>query len=512
MPVYIPPGRGGSTTGGVSGNFVNLLTDQSISGKKTFNDDVTFNGTVLSDLNIEDNTIVLNYGETGAGVTVGYSGILIDRGTETDATFRFKENSLANDNDNRWVIDIGDGTEEKVLYDNIPDDVTLNGKLTVNNDLDVNFDLTITSLAGNTDEIVTLDATGQLVASGLTIADISGGSGSVDLSSLDTRYVNISGDTMTGELVITPLGLTGDEIVTVASDGTLQNSGLTISDISGNNFNLEVSSISGSNVVYNQFTNIDTIRFDYDSGLDVVNLSGGVIKVQQLNSTFKFWEVSGQDTIVADGLDTIEIVGGNGLQILTDDTLKSVTFNVTGDYASSSDVTNLQTQIDDNDTDIINIQSDVSDLQTQTSTLSANQNNFVQKTGDTMTGSLTVDSSNVEITGGQLHINESSITSDIKTGVGVNTVIDSISVDSGNASFWDVLIYDGTNFRASKIISVWDNNDPANVRFNEVSSENIGDTSGIELNVSYNSSTSSIRLKASPSVGTWNVKFIRKLL
>jgi len=42
-------------------------------------------------LNVNDNIIVLNYGETGAGVTLGYSGIQIDRGTETPATIVYNE-------------------------------------------------------------------------------------------------------------------------------------------------------------------------------------------------------------------------------------------------------------------------------------------------------------------------------------------------------------------------------------------------------------------------------------
>ena len=47
-------------------------------------------------LQINDNIIVLNYGETGAGVTLRYSGIQIDRGTEDDAFLLF------DDADNSW--------------------------------------------------------------------------------------------------------------------------------------------------------------------------------------------------------------------------------------------------------------------------------------------------------------------------------------------------------------------------------------------------------------------------
>ena len=40
---------------------------------------------------LKDNIIVLNDGETGAGVTLGTSGILIDRGSSTDVALRWTE-------------------------------------------------------------------------------------------------------------------------------------------------------------------------------------------------------------------------------------------------------------------------------------------------------------------------------------------------------------------------------------------------------------------------------------
>lgn len=52
-------------------------------------------------LNVNDNVIILNYGETGAGVTLRYSGIQIDRGSETSASLIFDEN------DNTWIFGLG---------------------------------------------------------------------------------------------------------------------------------------------------------------------------------------------------------------------------------------------------------------------------------------------------------------------------------------------------------------------------------------------------------------------
>lgn len=53
-------------------------------------------------LNVDDNVITLNFGETGAGVSLTNAGIKIDRGTLDFASFFF------NDNDDTWNLAIGD--------------------------------------------------------------------------------------------------------------------------------------------------------------------------------------------------------------------------------------------------------------------------------------------------------------------------------------------------------------------------------------------------------------------
>ena len=170
MAIY-HPGRPtiSTSTGSISGDFVTIDTNQTISGKKTFTGDIRFDGTVLNDLVIEDNTIILNSGEIGTGVSEGSAGFEVDRGLATNSKILFNEN-LAGDSDNRWVLDIGDGSEEQIVYDNIPDDVTFNGKLTVNNDLNINFDLTLNNLSGNNDQLLVLDNNGKVTTNSLSIS------------------------------------------------------------------------------------------------------------------------------------------------------------------------------------------------------------------------------------------------------------------------------------------------------------------------------------------------------
>ena len=66
-----------------------ISSDLIVSGNFTVNGTTT---TVNStEVTTADNIIVLNDGETGAGVTVGSSGIEVDRGTETNYEFKFDE-------------------------------------------------------------------------------------------------------------------------------------------------------------------------------------------------------------------------------------------------------------------------------------------------------------------------------------------------------------------------------------------------------------------------------------
>ena len=54
-------------------------------------------------LNVQDTIITLNYGETGAGVTLRYSGIEIDRGTEPNVSLTYDEL------DDTWSFKTGSG-------------------------------------------------------------------------------------------------------------------------------------------------------------------------------------------------------------------------------------------------------------------------------------------------------------------------------------------------------------------------------------------------------------------
>lgn len=84
---------------------------------------------------------------------------------------------------------------------------------------------------------------------------------------------------------------------------------------SGTGAALEVSLIQGT-TASSTVTNITAIRFDTDSGFDLTDLGSGAVRVG-MNSTFKYWEVEGQSTLVAEGLDTVKISAGPGIILTT---------------------------------------------------------------------------------------------------------------------------------------------------------------------------------------------------
>lgn len=97
-------------------NKVNSLANTVISTHTLFVDgnlQVGGNSSVITktDLAITDNMIILNRGETGAGVTLIYSGIEIDRGSFANVQLRFNE---IND---RWQVTSDGLTFANIMVD-----------------------------------------------------------------------------------------------------------------------------------------------------------------------------------------------------------------------------------------------------------------------------------------------------------------------------------------------------------------------------------------------------------
>lgn len=71
-------------------------------------------GTSQSDLNVKDNIITVNFGETGPGVTVGSAGLNVDRGSLPNVAILWNESSsswtLTNDGSTYEAIQTGSAT------------------------------------------------------------------------------------------------------------------------------------------------------------------------------------------------------------------------------------------------------------------------------------------------------------------------------------------------------------------------------------------------------------------
>ena len=79
---------------------------------------------------------------------------------------------------------------------------------------------------------------------------------------------------------------------------------------------LTVSLINTDNTYSNVVSNVNTLRFDTDAGFDVTDLSNGEVKIG-MNSTFKYWDVDGQETLIAEGIDRIQLIAGDNISLTT---------------------------------------------------------------------------------------------------------------------------------------------------------------------------------------------------
>jgi hypothetical protein len=78
---------------------------------------------------------------------------------------------------------------------------------------------------------------------------------------------------------------------------------LTVAEINDPSANVSVASVN-------------EIQFDVDSGFALTDLTGGVVKVA-MESTFKKWNISGQDTLIAQAVDEVTLAQGSGIVLTT---------------------------------------------------------------------------------------------------------------------------------------------------------------------------------------------------
>ena len=94
---------------------------------------------------------------------------------------------------------------------------------------------------------------------------------------------------------------------------------------------LSVTEIDEFSNISNSIASVSTLRFDSFSGFAVDDLGNGVAKIR-MNSTFKTITISGQSNLVAEGLDTLEIVAGNNISLTTNALSDPQQLTITGTY------------------------------------------------------------------------------------------------------------------------------------------------------------------------------------
>ena len=118
--------------------------------------------------------------------------------------------------------------------------------------------------------------------------------------------LNVIGNANVGNLSFSTGQLTGTGNVTA---GYFFGNGSGLTDM------LTVSQYA-SGTISNSIPNVNTIRFDTNTGIFVTNLGGGEALIS-LGSSFKTWQVAGQTSLVAVGEDTVQFVAGTGITITT---------------------------------------------------------------------------------------------------------------------------------------------------------------------------------------------------
>lgn len=188
-----------SATGGIT-----LASDTTVGGNLT----ITGTTTTISATNteIKDRVIVLNDGESGAGVTGRYSGLEIDRGSSDNALIVFDENDdtfkVSTDNGSTFdsiLTGVGAGLTA-VVQDTSPQ---------LGGDLDINS-FNIVSAQSNEDIQLVPNGTGRVtIASALKLNDLASAPASATGATL--LYADTAAGGGTGVYFVD--GSTSDELV-----------------------------------------------------------------------------------------------------------------------------------------------------------------------------------------------------------------------------------------------------------------------------------------------------------
>jgi hypothetical protein len=124
---------------------------------------------------------------------------------------------------------------------------------------------------------------------------------------------------------------------------TYPNTSIPSSAISGGVLTIQHTSDTGDTELRSDINNVKTLQFDKDSGFDVSLQSVGVAKIR-MNSTFKYWNIDGEDGLIAEGLDKVNLISGNDITLTADNTNDAKSLTIT--YDTTNIDVSLNTKVD----------------------------------------------------------------------------------------------------------------------------------------------------------------------
>jgi hypothetical protein len=458
----------------VQNGNVTILGDLYVSGTTT-----TINST---DLNIADNIIRINSGETGSGVTLNEAGIVIERGQYQDYYFIFKEDVPESETGGTFRIGLSGDTQAVATRE---DDPTSNG-IAYWNDTEKRFD---------TNTNLTFDGSTVSITGDITITGTVDG---VDISDFYADYLNFTGTTNT-------LAALND------------------------------TNISQPETLY------DILQWDGSDWINSQNLNvAGTANITGLTTLSGNLDVSGTATI--DNLNVSNTSTFIGL-VNIDGGLDATGQSITGLTAYFTNLNISGTEISSITTDILSAPGDNSSLATTSAVTSyvleaisnsgiSIQNNvdnyLLTATGDNNTvkgnSGFTFDGTDVTIssfagTGNRLVYADSTgklvetdeyvyKTESNSVGVGTDT-IDTIStaITYGTVWHYTVVKNDGSAARSGIITAIWAT---GSTQMNETSTQDIGDTTDVEFDVVL--SGTDAQLQATIIADTWDISVVRMII
>ena len=284
---------------------------------------------------------------------------------------------------------------------------------------------------------------------------------------MDNRYVNVTGDIMTGDLTITTLSGTSTlRAAYLNSSGTL-----IIGDEIGDFY------ITATTIITALQTESNWNGSVYIGGVDITSLSNGQ-KYVDSGYTYEY---------------SNSIMYRNSSSPLSTGT----TFFSSNYYTKSEINSNFVS------TSTYNIYTGT----TVPSLIQGVNNSLTAHTSLTGASNPHQTSFNDLVSTAHTHLWTDINNRFVYTNLSSNTILDSFSTLLTDGCIWNYVIKDGVNVEAGTIIGVWDFNTSAST-YTQYSTDSLGNTNAITFNIDINNNN--IRLLTNITSGNWNIK-IRRL-